>query len=760
MKPDAAELKRPSLRRDLLLAKVEPDELYVFGERRVWLWKAHALVKLLPLLDGTRTLTQLLQETSTELSAFEVMYFLNELRDEGLVVDNSPDGRVIAEADLVLWDSLRATMREAPDGPGSWSVSLQVLGDQSSRDDLLDAFGQFAISIDGVRQCNLHVVLTDDYLRPELAEANATALASGRPWMICRLIGQTAWVGPIFRPDHTGCLVCMQHRLRLNRQVEDFVARHAASFQYGMPASTHPAAVRLASLVAAQEIALWLGGRTDRLEGRLLSVSTRVGQLENAHHNLVRRPQCPACGTPRLAWHDAPIEIEQAFAVPHVDGSRAEAADDTLSRLRRHVDPLLGVVTWIRKLPQGGESLVHNFAAGHNFSFGPDSAYWLRKSISSRTGGKGTTETEAEVSALGEAIERYAGVFRGEEARVRSTLAELGGAAIHPNECMGFSRAQYEGRDVDGAHKRDFFHAVPKPFPEDRAIEWSPLWSLTSRETKYLPTAYCYYGHPDADEHFYCFADGNGCAAGTMLEEAILHAFLELVERDSAAIWWYNQIARPAVDWESFQNPYVERVADYCERIGRQFWMLDLTTDTSVPVFAAVSRRTSGPAEDMIFGFGAHLSPSKALVHACTEHNQFLPAVFNRDGTGSTVYEWPDLDALRFWQSETIASQPQLAPASHLPRRQRGDFVALLANDFASDLSTCQEIVRKLGLEMLVLDQSRPDIDVRVARVVVPGMRHFWRRLGPGRLFDVPVRLGWRTRQTPESEMNAVSIFF
>jgi len=40
----------------------------------------------------------------------------------------------------------------------------------------------------------------------------------------------------------------------------------------------------------------------------------------------------------------------------------------------------------------------------------------------------------------------------------------------------------------------------------------------------------------------------NGCAAGNTREEAILQGFLELVERDAAAIWWYGEIRRPAID--------------------------------------------------------------------------------------------------------------------------------------------------------------------------------------------------------------------
>lgn len=61
---------------------------------------------------------------------------------------------------------------------------------------------------------------------------------------------------------------------------------------------------------------------------------------------------------------------------------------------------------------------------------------------------------------------------------------------------------------------------------------------------------------------------------------------------------------------------------------------------------------------------------------------------------------------------------------------------------------------------MIVLDQTRPDLELNVARVLVPGMRHFWRRLGPGRLYDVPVALGWRTEPALEEELNPTSVFF
>ena len=61
-------------------------------------------------------------------------------------------------------------------------------------------------------------------------------------------------------------------------------------------------------------------------------------------------------------------------------------------------------------------------------------------------------------------------------------------------------------------------------------------------------------------------------------------------------------------------------------------------------------------------------------------------------------------------------------------------------------------------MELLVLDQTRPDIGMPVVRVVVPGLRHFWQRFAPGRLYDVPVEMGRRDRPLAEDELNPVPV--
>jgi oxazoline/thiazoline synthase len=73
--------------------------------------------------------------------------------------------------------------------------------------------------------------------------------------------------------------------------------------------------------------------------------------------------------------------------------------------------------------------------------------------------------------------------------------------------------------------------------------------------------------------------------------------------------------------------------------------------------------------------------------------------------------------------------------------------------DTREQVNACVSVAKQQGLDFLVLDQTRPVIEVPVVRVIVPGLRHFYRRFGSGRLYDVPVMLGLRDAPLLESEL-------
>jgi thiazole/oxazole-forming peptide maturase SagD family component len=297
------------------------------------------------------------------------------------------------------------------------------------------------------------------------------------------------------------------------------------------------------------------------------------------------------------------------------------------------------------------------------------------------------------------------------------------------------------------------------PLDPDASIDWTPIWSLSNNEFKYIPTGYAYYGYPHRDDQFFCWSDSNGNAAGNTLEEAIVQGFMELVERDAVSLWWNNRIRRPAVDIASFDDLWLAAVARYYEEQARPLWVLDLTSDLGEPTFAAISRRVDKPVEDILLAFGAHFDPRIALRRAVTEMNQFLPAVLPIQADGSGDYAYPDPESMHWWQTATLETQPYLAPADDLAVRRLDDFAFEPTDDLLTDVNACKALVESRGLELLVLDQTRPDIGLPVVKVIVPGLRHFWARFAPGRLYDVPVAMGWLPRKLDESELNPIPLF-
>jgi ribosomal protein S12 methylthiotransferase accessory factor len=228
------------------------------------------------------------------------------------------------------------------------------------------------------------------------------------------------------------------------------------------------------------------------------------------------------------------------------------------------------------------------------------------------------------------------------------------------------------------------------------------------------------------------------------------------VERDAVALWWYNRLRKPGVSWETFGEPYFIDLVRHYQTLGRETWALDLTSDLGIPAFAAVSRRPAAPEERILFGLGCHLDPRIALQRAFAEMNQMLSLA--QDDESKLVIG--DSETLCWLKTSTLASQPYMAPDGTIPNKRREDYTSLCTGDLLEDIRLCRRIVEDRGMEVLVLDQTRPDVNMPVVKVIVPGLRHFWARFAPGRLYDIPVQMGWQKRPLAEEELNPIPIFF
>ena len=746
-------MKRPALAPHLQFHEIGDGQMLLVSESFNTLLHGKLYAELLALLDGERTLDEVVAALDGTHAATDVVTAIGSLAARGYVVsaDHGMDLRTAA-----YWSTLGASPRWVEQRLTACRIAVH--GDDGRLVRQLEASGAKV----GTTDPDLTVIATDDYLGDALADVNRRHLERGTPWLPVRARGMEPLFGPVFRADGAGpCWACLAYRLRSHQEVHNFLRNLAGEERAFKPFATNPVVFDALHGLIAAEILKWLV-LDEAAPLHAHAITMDAGTFAAAKHQVQRRPQCPACGDEALYRPDRPPVPLRLGASPKAHrnsgGARVVAPEVTLAKYRHLVSPISGVVTWLSRTTDETDSWLHVYWAGSNLGMRSRSLSSLRRSLRSKSAGKGSTRAQAEVSALCEALERYSGALHGDEVRVRRRFIDFAGddEAIHPNAVQLFSDSQLDNATSINA-KGHPYNVVPPRLAFDADIDWTPVWSLTQERHRYLPTSMLYSMAPEQRGPSDLIADSNGCAAGNTLEEAILQGFYELVERDAFAIWWYNRLRVPAVDLGSFDDQYLASAPSHYAGYERDLWMLDVTSDIGIPTFVALSRRPGADTEDIIYGAGCHADPRLAALRALSELNQcltWLPRPGKRDGR-------PMIDdplALWWWKTARLEDCPWLAPAANEAPRTSSAYKAIESADTRDDVETCRALVEELGMEVLVLDQTRPDIGMPVVRVIVPGMRHFWPRFAPGRLYDVPVRMGCRDRPLAEPDLNPAPV--
>jgi bacteriocin biosynthesis cyclodehydratase domain-containing protein len=778
--PTAKDDRRVAFRSHLRPVVVRGDATYLFSESGVTAVRGECIEGLAPLLNGTRGVAELLRDLPSGITPESAEKVTAQLVDAGLVAYQPASAPDCPGADA-YWDAAGLDGPDAVRQVTTARVHIVAIGDVAAPGCAAALRADGLTVVDDLAAADLVIVLCDDYLAPGLREVDARCRAAGRPWLLAKPQGPALWIGPVFSPDQAGCWTCLSHRMWQHRQAEAYVQRRIglSGVPAARPVVSAPGLAAWGRSMVALEAAKWLAGY--RYEGQRAVRTMDTLTLDGRSHAFRARPQCPVCGDPDLVRRavSAPVSFDVAAALLSASAAssssdasassssgsgiatsseRALSPEAVLATYGHLVSPVTGVVREIRRDEQSPAFLNVFHAAAEAVGAG-GCLDDLRARSRARHSGKGRTAVEAEAGALCEALERVSGTFQGDEPRIRATFAELGDGAVHPASWQLYHERQYAHRAAWNA-RNTIEQRVCEPFDEHAAIDWTPVWSVAGRRTRMLPTAALYYGVPDPARSGFFLADSNGCSAGGTLAEAVQHGVFELVERDGIAIWWYNRLRRPEVDIDAFaaRDPWFATVRRAHEGLGRETWVLDLTTDLGIPTMVAVSRRTDRTPEDILFGFGAHADPVKALRHALTELNQLLPAVLSATPTGDG-YRRSDPTGLTWWRTATLADHPYLVPDPATPAYGPDAYATPAPPDPAEAVAHYAATFAAAGLDLLVLDQTRPDLGLPVARVVVPGLRHFRTRFAPGRLYDVPVKLGLLAAPTEYEDLNPVPVF-
>jgi ribosomal protein S12 methylthiotransferase accessory factor len=398
------------------------------------------------------------------------------------------------------------------------------------------------------------------------------------------------------------------------------------------------------------------------------------------------------------------------------------------------VSPRVGVVKALHRQPRASDEPEppHLYTAQlANFDF-------VARPASERFGaGKGRTEAEAKISAVGEAIERYCASHWDPARTYVAPVGDLDLPAITPADCVLYAEGQYARPDWEF-----------RRFESDQPVTWIDGVAHPSGDPIALPASLVYLAFPPPrPEDAFAPATSNGLAAGLGLERATLGALCEVIERDAFLLTWLKRL--PATELELDASGAVPAaLLRHYAAMDVELRAFALPTDLPATVALAVAFEDRPELPAQVIGMGCHPSPQIALTKALFELCQARPAEatrFREDPPGGRLRGYEDVHTLD--DHSAFAALPE----------RRGEFAFLWASgatarlsdladpstgDPGADLARCATELAMAGHQAGVVDLTTADIETsgyRVVRAIAAGLQpiHFGfgkERLGGRRL--------------------------
>jgi len=437
--------------------------------------------------------------------------------------------------------------------------------------------------------------------------------------------------------------------------------------------------------------------------------------------------------------------------------ANANKQQNTRSPLEDLVQPIGGLVEGVFQLPNDpGEPRfpIVNASMGDLSQALTSVAHSVAgKSVANTLDGAGGSlnADEARIKAIAEGLERYASCAYNEKQLRWATAQELGAEALDLDTVPRCSPRELE-------HSRCPLVAPDKQAP----LRWVRGLSLHDGRMVWIPAVMVYLHIPymSRGERFW-LPISTGCAAHTTLERALVGAICEVVERDSIALTWLQQLALPRIELDQVPDwlvPYLQRNKRAKEAVEHLFF--DATTDLGIPTIYSV-----------------HLSPRNhklcTLVMCSTELDPAVAiAKITRESASSRIamQATRDLplapeDFLHVFDGATyMGRRDQLDAFGFLlrspKRRQLSDVQSIGTGEPRLDLINLLQRLKMRGLDVYAVDISSDEAlraGMRVVRVLIPGLQplsfsFLARYLEHPRLYEAPGAMGYPVH--PEEEIN------
>ncbi len=228
-------------------------------------------------------------------------------------------------------------------------------------------------------------------------------------------------------------------------------------------------------------------------------------------------------------------------------------------------------------------------------------------SFSDMGGGSDLEEEKALLKAIGEAVERLSLCIYREENLVLSSYRKVSGKAVDPLSFVGISEAQ---RKLDRILRID----------NESIFRWVECFSLLNKKKVLIPAQLIYIGYKyHLREPIIREQISTGAAAADSFEEAAYKGACEMVERDAFMVSYFNKLSLPIIDLEAIDDKMFQELLAKFKRYNLELYVVDITTDISIPSMSAVIIDRSGVGPVVHIGNKTSLNIKNAVIGAVYE---------------------------------------------------------------------------------------------------------------------------------------------
>ena len=612
------------------------------------------------------------------------------------------------------------------------------------------------------------ILVAEDYSNIALFELiNKICFDIKKPWLRISFDDNIGYLGPFVVPGKTSCFNCCELRLVTNSAHYEYYLWRYKDY---LPKANLTAPILYAdklSTMCVKEVIQYVSGNKKPNTVNALYVCDTV-KKNLTKHKLIFHPNCKYC----RGWTDTQLVPKFRLTKKRVSLSTSVKSvglpvkvssslkdKELLRQLRDLVDIKTGIIVEYEKLFENN-SLGINF---HHFSTATCAKplrIGLRGQLTSfiepedsliapSPSGSGFSPTEAEIHTLMESVERYSSMSIDESRLIWATYNDVKHKAINPIDLGLYNDEQY---DDDG------FNC--SRFSADSKIPWAIGQDLYSGNRLLIPADFVHY--PAIRDKPLVRDTSNGSASHTNITQAILNGLYEVIERDAFLIMWLNKISMPILKIK--KPPFCfSRSLKIIKDYGMSVKLVNLTNDTFVPSVMAACYNDQGQYPALVVGTASHINSQKAVQKALFEMEFAL--IQSLEVPHQNVTNPNDISHIHenpiFYRNPSRRKNWDFMLSSKIMNRFP-KFDNKLFKDNKTALNRLVKLLHKLNHRVVWVDTAPLDIKSKgltAVKVFVTGFQPLYVgnkvRLNAERLFNVPVKLGYRSQsQKYKSSLN------